>query len=128
MEVFADCFALAFREKLYPMVEQMQEVLGNANDSQVAGRRLEALSARLQALVPAQWKRLRPGLEGLRRYHRARLPQQRQHFQDWWERWRRLGGEVAFFHLLEGPGDRLVAAAAPPLTRPEEGPVPGDDR
>jgi hypothetical protein len=33
MEVFADCFALAFREKLYPMMEQMQEVLGNANDS-----------------------------------------------------------------------------------------------
>src|SRR5262245_29019767 len=65
MEVFADCFALAFREKLYPLVEQMQEVLGNANDSHVAGRRLEALSARLQALVPAQWKRLRPGLEGL---------------------------------------------------------------
>jgi len=53
MEVFADCFAPAFREKLYPLVEQMQEVLGNANDSYVAGRRLEALSARLQALVRA---------------------------------------------------------------------------
>jgi len=65
----------------------MQEVLGNANDSYVAGRRLEALSARLQALVPAQWKRLRPGLEGLQQYHQARLPQERQHFQDWWERW-----------------------------------------
>jgi len=128
MEVFADCFALAFREKLYPMVEQMQEVLGNANDSYVAGRRLEALSARLQALVPAQWKRLRPGLEGLQRYHQARLPQERQHFQDWWERWQRLGGEAAFFHLLEGPSDRLVEAAAPPLAPPEQGPVPGDDR
>src|SRR5262249_1709117 len=37
MEVFADCFAPAFREKLYPMVEQMEEVIGNANDSYVAG-------------------------------------------------------------------------------------------
>jgi CHAD domain-containing protein len=127
MEVFADCFAPAFREKLYPMVEQMQEVLGNANDSHVAGRRLEALSARLQALVPAQWKRLRPGLEALRQYHQARLPRQRQHFQDWWERWQQLGGEAAFFHLLEGPSDRLVEAAAPPLAPPAQGPVPGDD-
>ena len=78
--------------------------------------------------MPAQWKRLRPGLEGLQQYHQARLPQERQHFQDWWERWQRLGGEAAFFHLLEGPSDRLVDAAEPPLAPPEQGPVPGDNR
>ena len=36
MEVFADCFPPPFREVLYPMVEEMQEILGRANDSQVA--------------------------------------------------------------------------------------------
>ena len=123
MEVFADCFALAFREKLYPMVEQMQEVLGNANDSYVAGRRLEALSAWLQALVPGQWKRLRPGLEGLRRYHRARLPQQRQHFQDWWERWHRLGGTRA--SLLAGSCVIIFTLTIETTRSTGRGPFPG---
>ena len=58
MEVFADCFAPAFREELYPAVESMQEILGNANDSHVACTRLEALSSRLQALARRlEWKR-----------------------------------------------------------------------
>src|SRR5262249_17813410 len=36
MEVFAPCFAAPFRDTLYPAVEAMQEILGNANDSHVA--------------------------------------------------------------------------------------------
>ena len=32
MEMFADCFGPAFREELYPAVEQMQEILGRANE------------------------------------------------------------------------------------------------
>ena len=84
MEVFADCFAPAFRVELYPAVEAMQEILGNANDSHVACTRLEALSARLQALAPVEWKRHRPGLEGLLQYHQDRLPQERERFQEWW--------------------------------------------
>ena len=36
MEVFADCFPASFREELYPRVEEMQEILGRANDSHVA--------------------------------------------------------------------------------------------
>jgi CHAD domain-containing protein len=110
MEVFADCFAPAFRERLYPAVEEMQEMLGNANDSYVACGRLEALSARLKALVPLEWKRYRPGVESLLVYHRARLPQERQRFRDWWARWCRCGGEAAFFSLLKSPEGRSAEA------------------
>jgi CHAD domain-containing protein len=113
MEVFADCFASAFREQLYPAVEEMQEVLGNANDSSVACGRLEALSARLQALVPAEWQRYRPGLEGLLHYHQTRFFHERQRFQDWWTRWCQSGGAAAFFTLLKDPGDRSVDVAPP---------------
>jgi hypothetical protein len=53
MEVFADCFAPPFREELYPAVEQMQEILGNANDSHVAAGRLVALREKLRVMRPA---------------------------------------------------------------------------
>jgi CHAD domain-containing protein len=33
MELFEACYAPAFREQLYPHVEEMQEMLGLANDS-----------------------------------------------------------------------------------------------
>jgi CHAD domain-containing protein len=113
MEVFADCFAPAFRSELYPAVEVMQEVLGNANDSYVACRRLDALLARLQALAPVEWKRHRPGLEGLLQYHRSRLPQERERFQDGWARWCQSGGEAVFAALLENAGE--PSGEVPPL-------------
>jgi CHAD domain-containing protein len=118
MEVFADCFAPAFRVELYPAVEAMQETLGNANDSFVACRRLDALSARLQALAPIDWKRLRPGLEGLRQYHQSRLPQQQERFQEGWARWCQLGGEAAFSALLEKAGEPSGEAPSPTITLP----------
>src|SRR5262249_3679922 len=100
MEVFADCFASEFRAHLYRAVEEMQEVLGRANDSYVARGRLQALSQRLRALAPREWRRYRPELENQLYYHQARLPQERQCFQEWWQRWRQHGGEAAFFAFL----------------------------
>jgi CHAD domain-containing protein len=93
MEVFADCFGPGFREGLYPRVEEMQEVLGRANDSHVAGQRLAALRQRLRARWPAEWERLKPGVEGLLRFHQRRLPQERRRFLRWWEEWQRQGVE-----------------------------------
>jgi CHAD domain-containing protein len=103
MEIFADCFAAPFREQFYPAVEQMQEILGNANDSHVASQRLEALRARLQAVLPAEWKRYRPGIEKLLRHHQERLPRERAHFEAWWRRWQKSGAESAFAGLLKVP-------------------------
>jgi CHAD domain-containing protein len=100
MEVFASCFAPPFRESLYPAVEEMQEILGHANDSHVASGRLEALRAKVQAVLPADWKRLKPGLEGLLHFHQQRLPQERQHFLEWWEKWQAAGSEATLTGLL----------------------------
>jgi CHAD domain-containing protein len=118
MEVFADCFTPAFRTELYPAVEAMQEFLGNANDSFVACTRLDALSARLQALAPVEWKRLRPGLEDLRQYHQSRLPQEQERFQDGWARWCQSGGEAAFSALLEKTGEPSAEVPLPKITLP----------
>jgi CHAD domain-containing protein len=108
MEVFADCYAPEFREQHYTAVEEMQEILGRANDSYVASRRLEGLRERLKTTEPDGWKRYKPGIEGLLRCHQARLPQERQHFEQWWQRWQQSGGERAFAALLRG--DILRAA------------------
>jgi CHAD domain-containing protein len=103
MEVFAVCFIDAFREELYPAVEEMQEILGNANDSHVAGQRLEGLRDRLRAPRSAEWKRFQPGLEALLRHHRQRLPRERRRFLAWWQRWRKSGTEDLLAGLLRAP-------------------------
>src|SRR5262245_47841858 len=54
MEVFADCFAPKFRDELYPAIEEMQEILGDANDSHVAQQRLVDLRDRLRASRPKE--------------------------------------------------------------------------
>ncbi len=96
MEVFAGCYPASFREKLYPRVEEMQDILGRANDSQVALGRLQALRLRLRRQLPDQWKRLRAGIEGLLSMHQRRLPQERRKFLTWWQRWQKTGRPALF--------------------------------
>ena len=101
MEVFANCFEPAFKDELYPTVEEMQEILGNANESHVAAGRLAELRDRARALLGDQAKRGLPGVAALLRYHEERLPKEREHFDKWWARWRETGGEAAFAALLK---------------------------
>lgn len=100
MEVFAGCFAPPFREKLYPVMEEMQEILGRANDSFVAGQRLEGLRDLLGKALPADGARYQPGIEALLHEHRQRLPQQRDQFLKWWDLWRHSGNDAAVVDRL----------------------------
>jgi CHAD domain-containing protein len=126
MEVFADCFAAEFRNQLYPAVEQMQEMLGNANDSYVACGRLEILSALIRARVPAEWERYRPALEGLLHHHQTRLPQERQRFVGWWHNWCRSGGLAAFTALLK-PSEESGPAPVMQAQEVGQGPSPNGE-
>src|SRR5262249_1748466 len=103
MEVFVDCFDPPFKEQLYPAVEQMQELLGAANDSHVASQRLAEVIERLRVHRAADWRHFRPGIESLRRQHDQRVERQRQEFIQWWDKWQQSGGETAFWALLK-PG------------------------
>jgi CHAD domain-containing protein len=86
MEVFAPCFERSFREEVYPRVEEMQEILGRANDSHVAVGRLAELRARAKAHPPT-WARAKAGVESLLRFHQRRLPQERRRFVTWLASW-----------------------------------------
>jgi CHAD domain-containing protein len=114
MEVFADCFAPAFRDRLYPRIEEMQEMLGEINDSHVAAGRLSQVRDEIQSLWPGEWERLGPGIDGLLRFHQRRQVHYRKHFLRWLETWRNEG-EVEFTELLIGSA--LAAAPAPSATR-----------
>ena len=89
MEIFADCFAPPFRDKMYPAIEAMQELLGSANDSHVAQQRLSDLRNPLKLTCPDDWARLRPGIERLLQSHRQRLTAERQRFRRWCQSWRK---------------------------------------
>jgi CHAD domain-containing protein len=100
MEVFAECFPEVFRAKLYPAVEEMQDILGLANDSHVAIGRLGALRDRLRGQMAGRWKRLQPGIETLLRSHQRRLPQERRRFLKWWRHWQEAGLAGTYSSLL----------------------------
>lgn len=90
MEIFAGCHEADLREVFYPAVVDMQEILGNANDSYVASQRLAEMRTRLEVTQPRAWKRLQAGLDGVLRFKQRRLPQCRRQFQNWWKRWLEL--------------------------------------
>jgi CHAD domain-containing protein len=110
MEVFADCFAPPFRDRLYPRVEEMQEQLGDINDSHVALGRLSQIRQEIRLLWPAEWERLGPGIDGLLRFHERRQVHGRNRFIRWLETWR-SDDEPEFTELLAGCPVPVPAAA-----------------
>ena len=104
MEVFADCFKSDFKDRYYPIVEEMQEILGHANDSHVASQRLTTLRELVRDTQPLMWKRLRAGIDGLVRYHQHRLAEQEQHFLKWWTRWQKSDAEAKLRGMLKKRG------------------------
>jgi CHAD domain-containing protein len=110
MEIFACGFPPLFVERLYPEVEQIQEILGRANDSHVAAGHLEAVRRHLEATQPKRWPVLRPGIEVFLKYHRRRLPQERRRFLDAWKNWQAPDLRAVWALLL---GEPAVTAASP---------------
>jgi len=101
MEIFECCYASEFRQRYYPAVVEMQDILGLANDSFTALERLNKLRTRLINAQPKQWPRMRDGVEKLVHYHEQRLPQQRRKFEKWWRGWLKSGAEKAFAELIQ---------------------------
>jgi CHAD domain-containing protein len=101
MEVFVDCYSAPFKEVLYPLVEEMQELLGNLNDSYVGGDRLQSLRDRLQFNPLVGWERIGPGVEALLHWHHERSAQEKDSFGRWLERWRKSGAETMLDGLVK---------------------------
>jgi CHAD domain-containing protein len=100
MEIFAGCYTRDFKERYYPAIVEMQDILGDANDSHVAVQRLSAFNARLERTQPKQWPAYRGGIEALIEMHEKRLPGQRRKFERWRRAWQKSGAEQAFAELI----------------------------
>jgi CHAD domain-containing protein len=90
MELFAECFAAPFRERLYPSIEELQAILGTANDSHVAGEHLAAARDFLCSYRPEYWPVVKSGIEALAQAHARRVAVEREHFAEWLPRWQEL--------------------------------------
>jgi CHAD domain-containing protein len=100
MEIFGSCFAPAFREEMYPAIEEMQDILGRANDSHVAIGHIDRTMKRLAAARVHGRKTMMPGMDYVKRFHERRLPRERRNFEAWWKRWENSGGEAAICDLV----------------------------
>ncbi len=86
MEIFADCYQPLFRDQLYPRIAEVQEILGNIQDSAVIVERLQLLGDRVQQ-HQEEWERLQFGIEKWANWHRKRIPAERERFVAWWQTW-----------------------------------------
>lgn len=95
LELFIDCFPPSAREQIYPHVEQVQEILGQANDSSRAISGLDDLLKAVRENQPSLWDLVRGGIEELRTHHQQRLRDSRNAFADWWRKWNAMKPETA---------------------------------
>ncbi|MGE0607098.1 MAG: CHAD domain-containing protein [Pirellulales bacterium] len=93
MELFAAAFPPAFREELYPLVEELQERLGEINDHAAAAARLQAWQTELS--TPGAAAALR-----MWRSERRALGRCRRDFFAWWTAERAAGLQRRFARVL----------------------------
>lgn len=87
MEIFVDCFAEGFRSRQYPLVEEMQEVLGNVNDCRVALQHLGDIKSALKARLPTMWPDCRAAIAWCIDKQKRRLQREKKRFLTWTETW-----------------------------------------
>ncbi|MGE3808984.1 MAG: CHAD domain-containing protein [Gemmataceae bacterium] len=125
MELFASCFDGPFRTELYPQVEEMQEILGQINDSYVAIRRLEGILGGFRVMLPAASKNFQETLRDLIDFYRRRLPALQVQFASWLASWREAGAEANFVALLLPPAVKPASISVPfPGLRQDSEPSP----
>lgn len=103
MEIFVDCFDSAFRDQLYPAIEEMQEILGHITDAHVFAERLVELREHMKAFQRKKWTRYQKPIEQFLAVQRRVLPRERKRFRTWQTRWNRLITELPMSVLVLPP-------------------------
>jgi CHAD domain-containing protein len=87
LEIFAPCVDPRLRTLAYPLLVESQDILGRFHDSWLALEQLASIRAQWQTWDSAQTERLTTGLDAVERFHRQRMPAEREAFRDWLPRW-----------------------------------------
>jgi CHAD domain-containing protein len=112
LELFIDCFRPTVRERVYPLVEGVQDILGVANDCQQATRQIDGLLDIVRRTQPGLWDTVRGGIEDYRTHVGQKLREQRWAFVDWWRRWRAVDAEALIDDFI-APASSAGAAESP---------------
>jgi CHAD domain-containing protein len=96
MEIFAPCYPSEFGGSLYTRVERMQEILGRANDAQVAMATLQRWSEQAQYFSPSHWRNWQAGSVALLESCKDEQARYRREFEAFWEVWKedRIGARL----------------------------------
>jgi len=90
MEVFAGCYQPAFREVIYPAIEDVQGILGTVQDGYVLSARLVEIRIWLRATRREALERFRPGFDELGRETTQKVRTARTQFRRWTRDWAKL--------------------------------------
>ena len=87
------------------------------------------LKERLKQKWPEETKRYLAAFDGLLRFHRRRLPRQRELFLQWWRRWQTADSEALWTLLrAEETATEGTAPARPAESGPQGEPTSGTGR
>lgn len=87
MEIVADCFPEEFRKEHYPVVEGLQEILGEIHDHDVTVALYSQLKKQLPAIDKKRAKRYRPTLDRLIAHHQSAIAAALPGFDAWKQTW-----------------------------------------
>lgn len=90
IEIFAGCFPPFLKETVYPVVERVQELLGDVQDATVGLARLTEIRGHLTTAQPKQLTRVKKGLTDLSTKLHAKVPAGQQAFSAWRTEWLEL--------------------------------------
>jgi CHAD domain-containing protein len=90
IEIFAPCFPVGMKDNVYPVVEKVQELLGEVQDAAVGAERLAGIRETVQRVAPKQFTRVRKGIDALAKSFRAKVPAGKKAFAAWRADWLKL--------------------------------------
>lgn len=114
MELLASAYPAPFRERLYPSIEQLQDLLGSVNDHAVAARRMQSW------LAEAKGKKRRRHLAALLEREQTALQEQCETFAQWWDEPREREMRSQFQQYVSDGSDETTPA-------PDASDLPGDN-
>jgi len=90
LEVFIDCYDAEVRDEIYAALEDLQEMLGRANDTRQALRLIEGVTEELSVSRPELDRHIGKHLRALTAALHSRLTEQRKKLERWRKQWPRL--------------------------------------
>ena len=103
VEVFADLYPAEVKDRIYPAIADLQEILGDVQDGHSASLRLTAIGTRLWLVRPGDAERIVSGLNAVGMEMKDQIVRGRKAFRKWRDGWQSLTDDCRIETLLQPP-------------------------